>query len=434
MKKSNIYLLLFIICSFVSVSVNAQETEKTDTVMRVLEQLQSDVAFLKNLKVSGYVQAQAQFADTLGAKTDMAAGNFPTGSDKRYLIRRGRLKFLYSASPLSSAAMQIDISESGVKTKEIWAKFTDPFVNWFSLTAGLQNRPFGFEVEYSSGNLESPERARMNQSLFKDEYDLGAMLTIQAPKTSPYNFLKLDLGLFTGSIENTSGMDYKKVKDFIGRLNFAKSYLDEKLKVSGDLSYYNGGVPNNTTSIYKVQTASGNPVFTAKTVNKYDNILREYWGADVQVSYAGELGLSTFRAEYTKGQQASAAGDIKNPTALLVNSATPAVAQPLYVRQVEGFYLMYVQNILQSRHSIVVKYDMFDPNTKVSGNQISSANGFTASDIKFNTWGLGYTCRIDANTKLVIYRDFIKNESTKISGYTQDVKDNVWTIRLQYKF
>ena len=86
-------------------------------------------------------------------------------------------------------------------------------------------------------------------------------------------------------------MDYKKVKDFIGRLNFAKSYLDEKLKVSGDLSYYNGGVPNNTTSIYKVQTASGNPVFTAKTVNKYDNILREYWGADVQVSYAGRIGF-----------------------------------------------------------------------------------------------------------------------------------------------
>jgi hypothetical protein len=425
MKKITIYYLsLILVFSFSFLNSNAQEA-KPDTLLRAIEQLQSDVALLKNLKITGYVQAQAQFADSLGALTDMAAGKFPAGSDKRFLIRRGRLKFVYSSSPLNQLAMQIDVSEQGVKTKEVYAKFTDPFVKWFSLTAGLQNRPFGYEVEYSSGNLESPERARMNQSLFKDEYDLGAMLTIQGPKSSPYNWIKLDAGFFSGSIENNNPMDFKRSKDFIGRLNLSKTIMDEKLKISGDISYYNGGVPNNSRTLYKVQDIAGVPTFTAKTVDSLSNALREYYGADAQVSFASPIGLTTLRGEFTKGQQASTKTDIKNPTALTAG---------LYVRRVQGFYVMFVQNLGQSRHSIVVKYDSFDPNTKVSGTDIATAGGYTSQDIKYTDLGLGYICRIDGNLKLTVYYDINKNESTGLKGYTQDVKDNVWTIRLQYKF
>jgi hypothetical protein len=419
MKKTSIYLFS-LLCSFVFFNVNAQETQP-DTLARVIEGLQADVAALKNLKISGYIQAQAQFADSLGAKTDMAGGNFTPGSDTRFFIRRGRLKFVYSSNPLSSYAMQIDVSETGVKTKEVYAKFTDPFVNWFNVTAGLQNRPFGYEVEFSSGLLESPERSRMNQSLFKDEYDLGGMLTIQAPKTSPYNFLKLDAGFFTGSIENNSPMDYKEKKDFIGRLNFNKAFLEEKLKVSGDISYYNGGVPNNSKKTYTVDGGT----FKSTVVDSLSNVTRQYYGADLQLSYASPIGLTTLRGEYTKGKQASAAGDIKNPVAL---------TSAIYQREVEGYYVMFVQNILQSRHSIVVKYDVFDPNTKISGTDLTKANSFTSSDIRYSDLGLGYICRIDSNIKLLVYYDINKNEKTGLAGYTQDVKDNVWTVRLQYKF
>lgn len=425
-----IYLASILIAGFSFQKLNAQEA-KPDTLLKAIEQLQSDVALLKNLKITGYVQAQAQFADTLGAKTEMNGGNFPTGSDKRFAIRRGRLKFVYSANPLSQLAYQVDITETGFKTKEVNAKFTDPFINWFSVTAGLQNRPFGYEVEFSSGLLESPERSRMNQSLFKDEYDLGAMLTIQGPKTSRYNWIKLDAGLFTGSIENNSPMDYKRMKDFIGRLNVTRSFMDERLKISGDLSYYMGKVPTNSTTFYKIQSNNGTPNFTAKTVAKLDNELREYYGADAQVTLASSLGLSTFRAEFTKGQQVSAAGAIVNPTTL--------TADP-YVRKVQGYYLMFVQNIGQTRHSFVIKYDTFDPNTEVSGNQIygdatgTANNRFTAYDVKYSDLGLGYICRIDANLKLTIYYDINKNETTAMKGYTYDLKDNVWTIRLQYKF
>jgi hypothetical protein len=407
--------------------LKAQES-KPDTLLKAIEQLQSDVALIKNLKITGYVQAQVQFADSAGIKT-MAGGNFPTGSDQRFKVRRGRLKFVYSSSPLNQLALQIDVTEAGVKTKEVYAKFTDPFVNWFSLTGGLQNRPFGYEVEFSSGLLESPERSRMNQSLFKDEYDLGGMLTVQAPKTSRFNFIKLDAGFFSGSLENNDPMDFKKKKDFIGRLNFTKSFFEENLKLSGDLSYYNGGVPNNSRKVLKVVDNGGTPAFTGTTVDSLSNVLREYYGADVQITFVSPLGLSTLRGEFTKGQQASAASDITNPVSL---AATPN----LYVRKVQGFYVMFVQNILQSRHSFVIKYDVFDPNTKASGSELTTAGnaGFTASDIKYTDLGLGYLCRIDSNLKLTIYYDINKNESTHLKGFARDVKDNVWTVRLQYKF
>ena len=333
MKKLNIAYLFLFVCFTFALNANAQES-KPDTLTRVIDQLQSDVAILKNLKITGYVQAQVQFADSTGAKTTMAAGDFPAGSDKRFAIRRGRLKFVYSFNPLNQVAYQIDISETGVKTKEVWAKFTDPFINWFTLTAGLQNRPYGFEIGFSSGDLESPERSRLEQSLFKDEYDLGAMLTIQAPKTSKWNFIKLEGGLFTGGLENTSPMDYKRVKDFIGRINLSKTFADEKIKLSGDISYYNGGVPNNSRTINKIQTINDLPIFTGKSVDSLSNALREYYGADVQFSYASPIGLTTLRGEFTKGQQVSAKGDIKNPTAL---------AGSLYIRQVQGFYIMFIQ-------------------------------------------------------------------------------------------
>jgi hypothetical protein len=271
----------------------------------------------------------------------------------------------------------------------------------------------------------------MNQSLFKDEYDLSAMLTIQAPKTSMYNWIKIDAGLFSGSVENTSNMDYKRIKDFIGRLNVTKSFMDENLKISGDLSYYRGKVPNGNTTLYKIQSINGVSAFTPKTVLPLDNELREYYGADAQASFTSSLGLTTLRGEFTKGQQVSAAGAIINPTVL---------TNGVYVRKVQGYYLMFVQNIGQSRHYIVVKYDTFDPNTQVSGNEINgdgtgaTAGRFTPYDVKYSDLGLGYICRIDANMKLTLYYDFNSNETTAMKGYTYDLKDNVLTVRLQYKF
>jgi len=422
MKNLNIiYVLLF---NFIFLSSNAQES-KPDTLTKAIEQLQSDVALLKNLKITGYIQTQVQFADSSGISS-YAGGNFPANTDKRFQVRRGRLKFAYSSNTWSQFVVQFDITENGFKTKDAYAKFTDPFINYFTLTGGVFNRPWGYEIEYSSSLRESPERTRFNQTVFKDERDLEAMLTIQAPKTARFNFIKLDVGLFSGTAINP---DFDKFKDLITRLNFTKSYCDEKLKLSADLSYYYGGFANQTVSLYKFWVDdNGVKRMDAKHVDQFSRAKRELFGADIQVLYDAPWGLTTLRGEYAKGQQAALQGDATSPM------TSPGATGNAYVRQTAGYYIYFVQNIAQSRHSIVIKYDVYDPNTQISGNDIIAANGFTKADVKYNTLGLGYACRLDANTKLMIYRDLVANEKTALSGYTQDLKDNVWTIRLQYKF
>ena len=65
---------------------------------RVLEQdldsLEHSIEKTKNrLKISGWVQFQYQYTDTAGAK-NFDGGDFPTNSNNRFMIRRGRIKFL----------------------------------------------------------------------------------------------------------------------------------------------------------------------------------------------------------------------------------------------------------------------------------------------------------------------------------------------------
>ena len=89
----------------------------------------------------------------------------------------------------------------------------------------------------------------------------------------------------------------------------------------------------------------------------------------------------------------------------------------------------------------MVKYDWLNPNTKVDQSKIGVAGTKTSvADIKFSTLGLGWMYRWDENVKFTLYYDIVKNESTQLNlgkpqvNYTGDVKDNVLTLRVQFKF
>ncbi len=244
-KTSKLKLLLIALLITPTFFLQAQEQEE-DTLYRVIEKLQSDVSILSKIKISGYVQAQYQIADSAGIAS-YAGGNFDKGLDKRFSVRRGRLKVAYNTA-LSQYVLQFDATESGMSVKDIYFKTTDPYIGAFALTAGIFNRPFGYEIEYSSSQRESPERATVFQTLFPGERDLGASLTIQPPKTSIYNFIKLDLGVFNGT--GPKAKDFDNRKDFIGHLTLNKSYLQESLRVGIGASYYNGRVINGTKKVW----------------------------------------------------------------------------------------------------------------------------------------------------------------------------------------
>jgi hypothetical protein len=443
-----------------------------DTLPGNVEQLQSGFSLLNRLKITGYIQTQWQKADTIGSPAGFSAGDFK-GTDNRFMIRRGRIKFAYS-NELSQYVLQFDVTEKGLAIKDAYASFTDPWTKYFTLTGGAFNRPFGYEIEYSSSSRETPERSRIFQTLFNQERDLGAKLTIQAPKTSKWNFIKLDAGLFTG---NGLNVETDKYKDFIGHLYANKSFANENLSIGLGASYYNGGWANQSKYTYKMDGAS----FVKDSIYAIgDKVKRQYYGIEAQLSLNSVIGITTIRGEYLWGTQPGTSktsgspigiwyGDqtytttsIFNSTDSTVTSTTKAdklVPSEVYTRNFSGGYIYFVQSIGQTKHELVVKYDWYDPNTDIAGNDIAAGSTYDAStkkltnssktgtaDLNYSTIGLGWIYHWNSNVKLTAYYEMVNNETTNAAGLNQslgtsgvtavskNLKDNVFTFRVQYKF
>jgi hypothetical protein len=449
-----------------AIMLNAQDnsvTNSIDTLNSKIEQAESDLTILKKIKFSGYVQAQWQKADTIGTPASASGGDFK-GFDNRFQIRRARLKAAYSGEN-TQVVFQFDLKDDGsVKVKEAYGIYSEPFLKTFSLTAGIFNRPIGYEVEYSSSTLESPERSRIMQTLFPDECDLGAKLTIQAPKTSPLNIIKIDVGLFNG---NAIASETDKYKDIIAHLSVKKAALNENLLLQGGVSYYNGGWANPKGNVFKYNSDSVAFILDPSYKNG-DKLKRNYFGLDAQATIASTLGLTTIRGEYLWGTQAGTSSASKSPTGAVVGTSdkttkivvhdtitnkdvpsTYTVTSPtnFLIRDFSGGYVMFIQRIMQSKHEFVVKYDWYDPNTKAAEDEIGKSTisvnqKLSTGDIKYTTLGLGWNYYITSNLKFAVYYDMVTNEKTsKIKGsgsglddYSKDLKDNVLTIRVLYKF
>jgi len=464
----SLVIALGLICTTVAF---AQE-EKVDSLNvhdQRITSVEDGLFQLKKLKFSGYVQAQwqsSQIDSAFNKSNDMKVGTGLFGPEKaiggtynRYGVRRGRLKATYEDFGCK-AVIEFDISEGGLKTKDVYLSALDPWLNTFSVTSGVFDRPFGYEIAYSSSKLESPERSRIIQTLFPDEKDLGAMLTIQAPKTSPWNVLKLDAGLFAGAAINK---DYKSQKDFIGHLSYTEGTSTMKWGLGASLyagyvyqtnkysySMKDGAFARDSSALMVDPASTTTPQATLNVNNANNFAARTYYGFDGQFSVLSDLGLSQIRGEYIFGAQPGTAG---SSASLNGYDPTSAAAGDTYIRQFQGGYVHFIQDIADTKHSITVKYDWYDPNTAVSGAGVGAAlataqtatNALTPNatkpfvktsktDMAYSTLGLGYIYRMNNNVKLTVYYDIVSNETTNIKGYMANLADNVLTVRLQYKF
>jgi len=399
----------------------------------------------KKLKFSGYIQAQwqsSQLDSALNKSNDMKVGTGTYGAEKvlgtknfnRYGVRRGRLKTTYEDFGCQ-AVIEFDISEGNgttyLKTKDVYLNILDPWFNTVALKGGVFDTPFGYEIGYSSSKLESPERSRLIQTLFPDEKTLGSMLTIQAPKTSPWTVLKLEAGLTAG---NAIGKDYKGKKDFVAHLTYNNSTATMKYGIGA--SMYSGTTLQTDTNVYVMKNNAFSRTIGTKPNGFAD---RQYFGVDGQFSIVSDLGLTQIRAEFITGTQPGSASSSASPNSLDPTSSS-FVASPTYIRKFQGGYINFVQDIANTKHSIVVKYDWYDPNTDVTGDKISYlTNGTTKlskTDMAYSTLGLGYMYRMNNNVRIMAYYDMVSNEKVILKGFIskKDLADNLVTLRLQYKF
>jgi hypothetical protein len=437
--KKQFFLTAILVTVLINLSITVKAQEENvnplDTLTQTVIKLQDDVNLFKRIKISGYLQPQFQMTDSNGS-ANYSGGNFNANTDKRFMLRRARVKIAYETL-LSQYVFQIDATEKGFAIKDMYAKFTEPWAKTVSLTVGCMNRPFGYEIGYSSSLRETPERARMSQIIFPGERDLGAMLTFQIPKTSKWNFIKAEAGLYNGTGAGAVDFDYQK--DFIGRIRIDKSNKSEKISYGLGVSYYNGGNRQGRKNVYtNAADSSGLMAFVLNndTTNYGKIAKRTYIGGDFQLNIELPIGMTTIRAEYIQGEQPGTSSTTATPT-----------AQPTtdnYIRNFNGAYFYFLQNIWTTKFQFVAKYDWYDPNTEVAGDVIGQTVKSSAdikvtktgkNDLKYTTFGLGIAYRWDNNIKITAYYDMVKNETSKnVTGYAKDLKDNVFTLRVQYKF
>jgi hypothetical protein len=383
--------------------------------------------------ITGYLQPQFQVAEQKGIQS-FSGGDFGTHVNNRFMLRRGRLRFDYAhMNPNDQISLyfvfQFDGSERGVFIRDFWGRVFENKWQVFQLTTGMFARPFGYEVNLGSADRESPERGRMSQTLMKVERDLGAMVSFEPRRPNhPLRFLKVDAGLFNGQGLNATA-EYDSYKDFITRASWKPYPLSKTFFISGGLSYFNGGLFQNTKYTYEIASDVNGKAFMVDSTE--DNIGRKaprrYYGADMQLKWKHKYGATELRAEYWRGKQTASAGTSETPASLL--------QEPYYLRKFDGAFVYLLQNIVNNRHQLGIKYDWYDPNTDVKGEEIGKAgNNINATNIKYTTVSAGYNYYIDDNVRLMFWYDFVKNENTSLTGYTGDVKDNVFTARLQFRF
>ena len=425
--KSRLQILtstLLLIAGLVFLGINPANAQNSDSLrISDLEGRVKKIEGLKGLKVSGYVQGQYQYGDP-DASLNVGAKNYTDEGFHRMGIRRGRIKFTYDKS-IASAVIQLDVTEKGVSFKDVYMQIKDPKFSASYIKVGVFDRPFGYEITYSSSTRETPERSQIFRTLFPNERDLGVMVRLQPKKGSAWNALRLDAGLFAG---NGIKQDIKNKKDFITRLSFEKKFK-EMFKLGAGVSYYNGTVYQGTQNVYTF----GNEGFIVDTslTNLGEFAKREYFGVDAQFRVMTLLGETALGGEYLWGTQPGSPSSTKSPN----TSAIADYSYDTYIRNFTGGYVVFVQEMGVVPLSAVVKYDWYDQNSKVSGDDIGSLNNTSKGDVSFNTLGFGLIWKINRVLRATAYYEILNNEiSENLKGYKEDKKDNLFTLRLQYKF
>jgi len=450
---------------------------------------------LAKVKISGYIQTQFRAAtqyddatDTTGTGAvskkssdrgtyrypvgDFAGGKFDTRVPNLFQIRRGRVKVAYETE-LTTGVLQLDVipfanvnlvdavttvtdsvwedsarvwkkftktvgsstkpalTSGGVSVKDAYLRFAEPWLKSIAIKAGIFDRPFGFEIGYSSSSRESPERSRMFQTLFPNERDLGVALEYSGADKLPLaaRIPNLKVGAFTG---NGINIETDSKRDIIGRLGASIPITPINMAVDLGVSGYAGALQmlNDTLMTVTTKKASDTVMTIERNASfkKFDFVNRRYYGGDMQLYLdIPVIGGLSLRGEYIQGQQPGQSDNVVSPKSNLTSS------KPVYLRNFNGFYVMWVQN-LWKYDQFVLKYDKFDPNTEVEGDKITSA-----TELAYGTLGLGLIHNWDENIKLMAYYEIPRNETskhlpTKDTFYRKDLADNVFTFRIQYKF
>jgi hypothetical protein len=525
MQPKNLRTILsFAILSVIIVHTNlfAQTVDelsgKVDGIDERVKALESTIDNLTKLKISGYVQPEWRWqdVDSLGDQVN---------SRNAFTIRRGRVKFAHSVGPIS-AVVYPDITENGVVMKEVYATWNALYhglLPELSFSMGSMNRPFGYEIAYSSSSRELTERSLAENRLFNGERDLGFQIGYN-PTIGDIRPL-IEIGLFNGSdnfgagpVGALSGASNKMgfvssssipfpigqstytiaagatdsafkaqvnaavtkesvltlassgkaigqpAKELIGHFR-VPFLLSDELSFDIGASISMGGITEPSNVIGKYSGTNGALVLEntgTKAGSTFQNQNNQFMasnrsiiGVDAQFYLSVlPIGGTIIKGELYTGQMPFYGSAFLFTRADSATLGQAPVASTIY-KKMMGFYAMLVQN-LSDNLQLAFRYESFDPNTEVSGENfvtkdgagtITKLRGVVANtgfggDLMQNTISIDLNIFISGSMRLMFDFDMPTTEkftrvdpavATNIQEVA-DANDNRFTFRMQYKF
>ncbi|WP_101690630.1 hypothetical protein [Dysgonomonas massiliensis] len=379
----------------------------------------------KNIYFSAYFQGQYQHGqkDVNRLMVGSTNENYGEKSFNRFGLRRAFFSTMYQTG-IVQALLTVEVKDN----KDIWfsdafLNITDPWTNRFSLSVGSLNPNFGYELSVSPSAYELIEGTSFLYSLLPDIYDIGAQLTYRAPEK--YANLNVNLSLVGG---NGVQRETDSRRDFVGTVT-ASTNKKKPIRLSGGFSYYNGSVYQGSENVYKMKgkefVLNSNP----DNIGKYAK--REYFDINAQLAFDTPFGLSQLRGEYVFGTQ-PAGGDFYDSP-----NSKDRPTTDTYIRDFNGGYVYYLQQLGKKLPlTFWGGYSWHDPNTKVSDNEVGQFNT-NATDISYQTVSLGLiwfpypAIRVQAFYEMPINE---KSINLAEQGFNRNRKDNIFSLRIQYKY
>lgn len=339
----------------------------------------------KRVRIDGYIQArftnratgQARLAPE-GTAQDTSRGI--TGNRDTFQVRRARLNVRGDVTDRASYRFQLDartaptagadeitVKEAYVTVKNFGLQAVPglgslvgdgKFFTTMDLTFGQQVTPFGYYLQFSSGDREAPERyiafSDTGSGLFlNQDYEKGISLNGLL-----LNRFQYQLGLFNGNGVATN--DLGRTKDFIGRIGVGLAD-NWDIGVSG----YNGAGPNTGTNVTVAAPVTVTPGLTVQPPGTTPPVgpvalgigsdrrrVRSLIGFDTQYYFPFHAAL---KLEYVRGK-----GGLNGNNA---GAQLPAALRPhVDAATVEGYYAQLSYNLGTST-TLALGYDYFCRNT-----------------------------------------------------------------------
>jgi phosphate-selective porin len=407
--KKFIALSVFAVISFYGYS----QTQTIDSLKEVVEKQEgrlnaldervlvneADLGKLNKIKISGYIQAEFRNYQSGLVKT--------TDPYSTFLIRRARVKFTYEAADGIKFVLQPDFSTGSLALKDAYAVLNLPKVKDLTLWAGQFNRP-NYEVEYSSSQREVLERSRVIRAIYPGEREIGVKLEYNG-STLP---LKLQFAVLNGNFTGLQSIDADTKKDLMARAVYSVKLPGAGIGIDFGANGYYGGTKIKTNPF----VSTINPLIVdSLAIGTY--LDKKWLGGEMQI-FADFLGGLSVKAEYMAG--------VNNTASLILATSTIAQkkADPNKVRDFSGYYIYLIKNI-GPKNQFVVRYDYYDPNTKVKGD---AAN----NELFYKTLTTSWQYYLNDNIRITLQYEMPTNETNATNP--SDLKDNTFAVRFQAKF